>query len=129
MQNPKILVVDDEKDVRNSLSSILSRKINCEIKKAANGEDALEELRKAKFDLVLLDIKLPGLSGIDVIKEAAKFTPETRILAISAYDSYEIADRALEAGAVDFLHKPITPETIELKIKDILTKIGKYWPK
>ncbi|MCX5696586.1 MAG: response regulator, partial [Candidatus Omnitrophica bacterium] len=70
-----------------------------------------------------------GLSGIDVIKEAVKFTPETKFLAVSGYDSNDIADEALKAGAVDFIHKPQTVEGIQRKVKEVLKKIGKYEPK
>lgn len=126
MQKPRILVVDDEEDVRERLTNFIFRRFICDVDKASNGSEALEKLRKDKFDLVILDIKMPGLSGIDVIKEAVKFTPETKILAISGYDSHEVADGALGAGAIDFIHKPQTIEGIELKIKGILTQIGKY---
>ncbi len=86
-------------------------------------------VREKKPDIVLMDIKMPGLSGIDVIREAIKFTPQTQFLAISGYDSSEVADEALRAGAVDFIHKPQTVEGIERKVRDILKKIGKYAPK
>jgi len=129
MQEPKVLVVDDEMDVRERLSNILSRNIKCQIRQASDGKQALDELKKDSFDLVVLDIKMPGLSGIDVIKEAGKFTPQTAFLAISAYDSKEVADGALNAGAADFLHKPLTKEAVELKVKDILSRSGKYIPK
>ncbi|MBM3246910.1 MAG: response regulator, partial [Candidatus Omnitrophica bacterium] len=99
---PKILVVDDEDDVVERLASIILRRFNCLVEKANDGAEALDKLKKDAFDVVLLDIKMPGLSGIDVIKEAVKFTPHTKILAISAYDSHEVADEALGAGALDF---------------------------
>jgi YesN/AraC family two-component response regulator len=129
MPKAKILVVDDEIDVREALSNFLSKKIDCEVEEAPNGEEALKKLKKDKFDLVILDIKMPGLSGIDVMKEAAKFTPETKILAVSGYDSHEVAEEALRSGAYDYMHKPQSTEGIELKVKDILTKINKYAPK
>ena len=125
---PRILVVDDEADVVERLSNIILRRFNCIVDKAHNGKVALEKLKEHAVDLVLLDIKMPGLSGIDVIKEAVKFTPQTKILAISAYDSEEVANEALKAGAFDFLPKPLSKEAIELKLKQILTQIGKYQP-
>jgi DNA-binding NtrC family response regulator len=126
---PRILVVDDEEEVRTHLGNLIARHFACELDRASNGQEALEKLRTNKFDVVVLDIKMPGLSGIDVIKEAVKFTPETKFLAVSAYDSTDIADEALRVGAVDFMHKPETIEGIERKVKDILKKIGKYSPK
>ncbi len=126
MAQVKILIVDDEEDVLERLAKLVARRFKCEVEQASNGTIALEKLKKDKFDVMMLDIKMPGLSGIDVIKEAAKFTPETKILAISGYDSQEVAEEVLKAGAVDFLHKPQTPDAIELKLKDILSKMGKY---
>jgi CheY-like chemotaxis protein len=129
IEKPKILVVDDEEDVRTRLVNLIARHFSCEVDKAANGQEALQKLKNNKFDLVVMDIKMPGLSGIDVIREAIKFTPQTQFLAISGYDSNEVADEALRAGAVDFIHKPQTVGGIERKVKDILKKIGKYTPK
>jgi CheY-like chemotaxis protein len=129
IQKPKILVVDDEEEVRLHLGNLIARHFNCEVDRAANGQEALDKLRTNKFDVVVLDIKMPGLSGIDVIREAVKFTPETKFLAVSAYDSTDVANEALKAGAVDFVHKPQTIVGIERKVKDILKKIGKYAPK
>ncbi len=126
---PRILVVDDEEEVRTHLGNLIGRHFHCAVDRAANGQEALEKLKANKFDVVVLDIRMPGLSGIDVIKEAVKFTPETKFLAVSAYDSTDIADEALAAGAVDFLHKPHTVEGIERRVKDLLKKIGKYSPK
>jgi YesN/AraC family two-component response regulator len=129
MPKAKILIVDDEPDVVARLSSFVAKKIECCIEQAASGEEALQKLKNETFDVVLLDIKMPGLSGIDVIREAIKFTPQTVFLAISGYDSYEVASQALEAGAADFIPKPQTPEAIELKVKDILIRRGKYEPR
>lgn len=129
VEKPKILVVDDEPEVREHLSGLISKWFVCEVDKASNGQEALSKLKKDKFDLVVLDIRMPGLSGIDVIKEAAKFTPETKILAISAYDSQDVANEAIKYGAIDFIHKPQTAAGIERKVKDALKKIGKYQPR
>jgi len=129
IEKPKILVVDDEEDVRIRLTNLISRHFSCEVDKAANGQEALQKLKDNKFDLAVMDIKMPGLSGIDVIKEAVKFSPQTQFLAISGYDSSEVANEALRAGAADFIHKPQTVEGIERKVRDILKRIGKYEPK
>jgi DNA-binding NtrC family response regulator len=126
---PKILVVDDEADVVERLSNIILRRFNCVVEKANDGKEALDKLKRDTFDLALLDIKMPGLSGIDVIKEAVKFTPQTKFLAVSGYDSQEVADGALKAGAFDFIPKPLTKEAVELRLKQILVSIGKYQPK
>ncbi len=126
MPKAKILVVDDEDDVREWLGNFIARRLNCKLEKADCGEEALKKLKEENFDLVLLDIKMPGLSGIDVMKEAVKFCPQVKFLAISGYDSDEVANEALAAGAVDFITKPQTPTTVLLKIKNILDEQGKY---
>lgn len=129
IEEPRILVVDDEADVCERMAELISRHFACKVDTALNGREALDKLKKDKTDLVVLDIRMPGLSGIDVIKEMVKFTPETKILAVSAYDSQDVANEALKYGAVDFIHKPQTSEGIERKVRDILKKIGKYSPK
>lgn len=129
LRKPKIMVVDDEEDVAISLSNSVSRRFNCEVEKALSGEEALSKMKEKNFDLVITDIKMPGLSGVDIMKEAKKFSPQTKFLAISAYDSHEIAQEALKAGAVDFIPKPHTTQTMELKVKQILIQLGKYTPK
>ena len=129
LMRPKILIVDDEEDVVRSLSNFLFKKFNCHLEKAYSGTEALEKLKENAFDLVITDIKMPGLSGIDIIKESKGFSPKTKFLAISAYDSHEVAQKALEAGAADFIPKPQAVEAVELKVKQILSHIGKYKPK
>lgn len=129
IEEPRILVVDDEAEVCERMAELISRHFTCKVDTALNGREALDKLKKVKTDLVVLDIRMPGLSGIDVIKEAVKFTPETKILAVSAYDSQDVANEALKYGAVDFIHKPQTAAGIERKVRDILKKIGKYSPK
>ena len=128
-ETTRILVVDDEDDVRERLARLIEPRFVCVVEEAANGREAIAKLKKIPYDVVVLDIKMPGLSGIDVIKEAARIVPGASILAVSAYDSQDVADEALKNGAVDFIHKPQTIEGIERKVKEILKKIGKYTPK
>jgi DNA-binding response OmpR family regulator len=128
LTKPKILIVDDEQNIVQTFADYLSRNVNCDVELSYSGKDALEKLKKGVFDLALLDIMMPGLSGIDVIEEIQKFSPQTKILAISGYDSLDVADKALKAGAADFLHKPVPPKALAHKIKQILGEIGKYSP-
>ncbi len=129
IEKPKVLIVDDEEDAREHLARLVERSFSCQVDKASSGEEALEKLKSVNFDLVVIDIKMPGLSGIDVIKQTMKFSPKMQFLAVSGYDSEEVADEALKAGAVDFLHKPQSAEGMKQKVKGILKKIGKYEPK
>ena len=121
MQKPNILIVDDEIDVRERLQSFITRRIDCGIVTASDGAEAIEKIKNNSFDLMLLDMKMPGLDGIDVIKNTAVSSPHTKILVISAYDSKEIADQAIKAGARDYITKPYTADEIVIKVQDILS--------
>lgn len=129
MEKAKILVVDDENDIRMALFYYISKTIDCVVEETDDSTKALEKIKNDNYDLVLLDIKMPGLSGIDVLQQAAKFKPQTKFLIFSGYDSREIAGLALKCGAVDFISKPQTQEAIGQKIQEILTKVGKYVPR
>jgi DNA-binding response OmpR family regulator len=128
MQKPKILVVDDEKGIRDSVKDHLSKRIECELYTCADGEETLSLMKGNDFDLVLLDIRMPGLSGIDLIKQLREKNPSAHILVISAWDNEDIVQQAIKEGAEDFLHKPLSMKALSLKVKDALTKIGKYMP-
>lgn len=128
MEKAKILIVDDERDIMESTRRFISKKIDCVIEEAADSATALEKINQNDFDLVLLDIKMPGLSGIDVLRKVVGLKPQTKFLVISGYDSDEIASQVLKFGAVDFLSKPQTRQAIELKVEEILISIGKYVP-
>ena len=125
---PNILIVDDEKSFRSPLKTYLSRFIRCAVFEAESGEKALAIAKDNHMDLILLDIKMPGLSGIDVIKKLHAAPGHVHILVISAWDDKDIVSQALEAGAEDFLHKPSTVNAIGLKVKEALVKIGKFHP-
>ena len=129
MDKPKIFIVDDEEDVRSKLKTYLSRHIACEIFEACDGREALETLKKESFDLILLDIKMPGISGLDVLKKAKEAYPDTDILVITAYDSPQVAGEVLKEGVVDYITKPSTREVIFAKICEVLKKRNKYLPK
>lgn len=122
MKLPRILIADDDEDVRALIEELLHKKLQCIFETAPDGATVLEKIKKGRFDLVLLDVMMPGLSGIDVIKKVLKLSPRTKIVVISAYDSQDVSGRALEAGASDYIIKSFLKEEIETKIKRILIK-------
>ncbi len=124
-----ILIVDDEEEVRVSLKSILDRRFECRISEAGSGEETLKLLKKDKFDLVLLDIKMPGISGLEVIKEARKLEQRPCIWVITGFDSEEMAHNVIKEGADDYIPKPFSVRLLDRKIRDFLASIGKYKPK
>jgi len=129
MDKPKIFIVDDEEDVRAKLKSYLSRHTECNVQEASNGREALKILEKEYFDLILLDIKMPGISGVDVLKKVKKIHPDTDVLVMTAYDSQQVAAETLKEGATDYIPKPSTIEAIHTKIYEVLKKKNKYLPK
>lgn len=108
----KILVVDDEASIRFSLEEMLTRD-NYEVMTAESGEAALKLLVAETFDLVLIDLQLPGISGMEVLTELRKNSPETAVIVLTAHASLETAVEALRHGAHDYLFKPC--KTVELR--------------
>lgn len=129
MDKPRILIVDDEAEARESLNKFMARNIECDIVEACDGRKALEALEQGTFDVVLLDIKMPGISGIDVLKKVQEMHPATDILVISAWDSQPVAEEALQDGAIDYITKPSTINVIYSKVCEILKKRNKFIPK
>ncbi|MDR1727116.1 MAG: sigma-54 dependent transcriptional regulator [Acidobacteriota bacterium] len=104
-----VLVVDDEKGVRNSVRGILED-AGYVVEAAPSGEDALELLRKTEFPVVLLDVWLPGIDGLETLARMRHLAPESVIIMISGHGSIETAVRATRLGAFDFIEKPLSLE-------------------
>jgi len=121
LSKASILVVDDDQMIRNSLARILSYE-GYEVETAKNGEEGLLAHAKAKQDLVILDVSMPGLSGIDVCKRLKLRSPETPVLFLSAKD--EVGDRVLglESGGDDYLVKPFAFEELSARIVALLRR-------
>jgi len=108
----RILIVDDELSMREFLEVLLAKE-GYKISNAKNGKQAIGMIRKNGFDLILSDIRLGDITGLEVLKEAKKNNPETVVIMISAYSTTEIAVEAMNAGAYDFVPKPF--DNMELK--------------
>ena len=121
MLKEKILVVDDEKSMREFLE-IMLRKEDYKVSLAPNGEEVLRLLERDIFDLVLLDIRMPKMDGIAVLKKIKALSPETVVIMITAYASAETAIKAMKEGAYDYITKPFKIEEIKLIIKNALEK-------
>jgi len=129
MDKAKIFIVDDEAEARESLAKYLERNLECEIAQAGDGRQALEILKTNSFDVILLDIKMPGISGLDVLKKTKVTHPNTDVLIISAWDSQPVAGETLETGAADYIIKPSTIKVIFDKVCELLKKKDKCLPK
>jgi DNA-binding response OmpR family regulator len=107
----KILVVDDESTARKSWGDILKLE-GYQVSVAASGEAAVAAVQKESFDIMLLDLRMPGMDGLEVLRTVTKIAPDTQIIVLTAHGSLESAIEALRQGAHDYLLKPATPEQV-----------------
>lgn len=115
----KVLIVDDEKNIRFTLSKCL-KYIDLDADEAINGEEALQKFNSNKYDLVILDLKMQGMPGIEVLKRIDEIDKTIPVVIITAHGTVDAAVDAMKLGAVDFLQKPFTPKEIQKMVKDIM---------
>src|SRR5690348_16879438 len=113
----RILVVDDEAAIRDSLSGVLEDE-GYKASSVATGEDSLELLKKNHFDVVLLDIWLPGIDGLEVLERIKEYEDRPEVVMISGHGSIESAVRATKLGAYDFLEKPLSLDKTLIVVKN-----------
>jgi DNA-binding NtrC family response regulator len=110
-----ILLVDDEKTMVKYLSKRLIKK-GFEISIAYNGLEALEQVKAADFDVVLLDVLMPGMNGIDTLKEIKKIKPQTEVIMLTGHASVEAGIEGMKAGAFNYIMKPFDPNELVAEI-------------
>jgi DNA-binding NtrC family response regulator len=115
----KILIVDDEKIVRESLFHWFEQEGYC-VDTAESGEDALKKFEKGKFNLYLVDMKMPGISGLDLLKKIKEADTEAVVILITAFASVPTAITALKDGAYDYVTKPVDPDELAHLVKKAL---------
>ena len=111
-----ILVVDDEEDILNILKFILE-KDGYSVDTALNGEEAFTKVRKNRYDIVLTDLKMPGMDGMELLERVRDYNPEIDVVIMTAYASVESAVTAIKKGASDYIVKPFINEDVKLRIK------------
>jgi len=117
-----VLIVEDEAIMRESLRDWLKDR-GYEVETAQEGEEALQEIGKRGFGVVVLDLRLPGKNGLELLKEATAQNPKLKGIIITAYPSMETAVEAMKIGAVDYLVKPFAPDALEKSIQEVLGPI------
>jgi DNA-binding NtrC family response regulator len=120
-EKPQILLIDDEKQSCDALSLLL-RKIGYTVETSHSGEHALNLLQDASFDLIISDLVLPGISGIDVLKWVKDDSPETCVILITGKASAETAVEAMREGALDYITKPFNLDRLKVQIEKALEK-------
>ncbi len=112
----RILVVDDEKIIRESLFSWFENE-GYKVETAPDGETGLEKFQNKKFDILLVDLKLPGINGLQVLKEVKEISKDTIVIMITAFASVSTAIAALKEGAYDYVTKPVDPDELTLLVE------------
>ena len=118
MGRTRILIADDEEGIRESLSLILGEAYDLTF--AKDGEETLATLQREPFELVLLDIKMPKLDGLEVLRRLKGNNFSTPILILTAYQSVELAKEAVKLGAWNYLPKPFEREQILAAVRGVL---------
>jgi signal transduction histidine kinase len=125
MEN-RVLVVDDEKEIRVFLSKALSRLGGFHVDVAESGEEALGKLEKEPFELVLTDLKMPRMDGLQLIAEIAKSKPETLTIMMTAHGTIDSALKAMKLGASDYITKPLNLDEMILRLRKVLQEKQRF---
>jgi two-component system phosphate regulon sensor histidine kinase PhoR len=126
MTNPgkhRILVVDDEVTVCKSIRQVLVRE-DCEVDMALSGEEALRLDAERPYDVLIVDLMMPGLSGMDLLKSLKARNPKAKIIMVTGYPTMRNTLQAMQLGATDFLPKPFLPTTLRNLVAKALEEGG-----
>ncbi len=133
MDKLKILVVDDEFGIRSGIKRIIDKfevdypfmdePIGFEVSEAETGEIAIEKIKAENFHIILLDNKLPGIQGVDVLEYINVQEIDSKVIMITSYASLELAVKATKQGAIDFVPKPFTPQELRASIENITKQL------
>ncbi|NUM49550.1 MAG: sigma-54-dependent Fis family transcriptional regulator [Flavobacteriales bacterium] len=118
----QVLIIDDEKSIRNTLREILEYE-KFKVDEAEDGMAGLEKVKKNKYDLILCDIKMPKMDGIEVLENVQQISPETPVLMVSGHGTIETAVEALKKGAYDFIPKPLDLNRLLVSVRNAIDRI------
>jgi len=118
-----MLVVDDEPGMRQLLQSAFEQR-GFDVSVATNGDRAVDELEKGRYDVVITDLKMPGRDGFGVLRAVKGVSADTKVIMITAYGSIEKAVEAMQMGASDFIAKPFKLAEIELKVDKLIKRLN-----
>ena len=116
----RLLIVDDEEALTFSLYQVfINVPMECEVLTASNGDEALSKINQGEFDLVITDIAMPGINGLDLLSMIKSKHPQTKVIVITAYGSDENKDQAYKRGAENYIEKPFDL----FEIRDLVVKL------
>ena len=116
----RVLIVEDDEEMRSLLKDFFEEE-GFETDSASNGVDALQRLAKDRFDLIITDIRMPGLTGLDILPGIKKLDPDASVIAITAFGSDEVYRKSLERGATAFLEKPVHFDQLRMLIHETVS--------
>ncbi|MEE4358503.1 MAG: response regulator [Desulfococcaceae bacterium] len=122
----RILVVDDEQDIREGSQRIIKR-MGCDVSTASRGDTALEILEKEQFGIMLLDLKMPGIDGMEVLRQVKEKYPEILVIIITGFATVETAIEAMKQGAYDFIPKPFEPDHLRIVVGRARERMRLRW--
>jgi len=117
----RVMIIEDDEEMRSLLRDFFEEE-GFETDSVSNGIDALEKLSENHFDLVITDIRMPGLTGLDILPTIRRLKPETPIIAMTAYGSDDVRRRSLERGATTYLEKPIILSKLRRLIREMVLR-------
>ncbi len=121
MENSRLLIVDDEVVIRDGLKRILEGE-SFEVETCSSGFYAIEIMQQREFDLIITDLKMPGMSGIEVLKSVRTLQPDIPVILITGYASVDTAVEAMKNGAADYITKPFAPDLLLEKVRNALSQ-------
>ena len=119
LHNPRILIIDDEPRIRDACMLVLSDK-GFDVAAAPDGEEGLQMIKEKHYDIVLVDLMMPTISGFDVVSEVRNHHPDTVVIVITGYATLEHSIEAMKKGAFDFIPKPFTPDQLRAVVDKAL---------
>lgn len=123
MDNLSVMIVDDEEDFLETLVKRLEKR-DVKVIGAKSGEEALELLQDSPVDVVVLDVKMPGMDGIEALREIKRRHPLVEVILLTGHASTEVAIKGMELGAFDYLMKPIGMDELLYKVQDAYERVS-----
>ena len=120
MPKRRILIADDEEGIREALGLILDG--DYEVSFVTDGKQALAKLKQGRFDLAMLDLKMPKLDGVEILKRMKRAGVHTPVVVLTAYQSVELAKEAIHLGALDYLPKPFDQQRVLTTVHGVLPR-------
>ena len=117
---PRILIIDDEVDMLMLLRMIIEDNTDYDVETTNSSTEGIKLFREENYDLVITDLKMPGLDGMDIFDKIKELKPEVPVIIITAYGSMETSDEALRKGVAEFITKPFRKDSILFTIRRVL---------